>query len=489
MKLAVATLCLAALTACGKNEAPSAPGNAQQGASSPLPGPQVTTAAPIDAAIRADAENAYLFAYPLVLSALLRDAATVHQSVNRLEHVRTLADPGVSGISRPDVDMLSSSAWLDVGKEPVLLSLPDMGKRYYFVSMQDAWMRPVASFGTRANARDAGRYAVIGPDWQGTLPAGFKAIRSPTAMVWLHGRVQSFGKDDRDAVNAIQDAWQLKPLSAWGQPAADTLLSSALASAPLPGTTKTAAPVDQIATLEPAEFFDRVARLLPANPPTEADGEQLAALRALGVQAGTPFDGAALSAAQAEGLRQGVRDARDRLVAEAAKDGPDPTRGWRAEPAFDATRDAHGRAAMARRAAGRPAAADTIGFSAYADADGQPLSGARSYVLHFAANSLPPAGAFWTLTLYGDKGTLVENSLGRYAIGNRGGLRMNADGSLDIVLAHDSPGGDKASNWLPAPRDGFSLTLRVYEPAAGARQGQWLPPPCGAKAERQTASV
>jgi hypothetical protein len=85
------------------------------------------------------------------------------------------------------------------------------------------------------------------------------------------------------------------------------------------------------------------------------------------------------------------------------------------------------------------------------DADGQPMDGAHSYVLHFEKDELPPVEAFWSITMYDAEGFQVANPLERFAIGDRDDLTYNADGSLDIYMQHESPGDDKASNWLPAP--------------------------------------
>jgi hypothetical protein len=110
------------------------------------------------------------------------------------------------------------------------------------------------------------------------------------------------------------------------------------------------------------------------------------------------------------------------------------------------------------------------------DADGKPLTGANQYVLHFARNEIPPAQAFWSVTLYDEHGFPTANDLKRNAIGDRDALKFNADGSVDLYIQHASPGAEKESNWLPAPAGDFNLTMRVYSPKGEVTDGRWAPP-------------
>jgi hypothetical protein len=84
------------------------------------------------------------------------------------------------------------------------------------------------------------------------------------------------------------------------------------------------------------------------------------------------------------------------------------------------------------------------------DIEGMPLSGNNRYLIHFAAGKTPPVDAFWSLTMYDNRGFLIENPIQRYAIGDRDPLEFNADGSLDILIQHEKPEAH-TSNWLPAP--------------------------------------
>jgi hypothetical protein len=122
--------------------------------------------------------------------------------------------------------------------------------------------------------------------------------------------------------------------------------------------------------------------------------------------------------------------------------------------------------------------ADAVYPAAFVDGDGKPLDGANRYVLHFGKEELPPADAFWSLTMYDEQGFQVPNPIDRFAIGDRDKLRFNADGSLDLYIQSASPGADNESNWLPSPAAGaIQPTLRLYSPRAAVLQGTWVPPP------------
>src|SRR5262249_3156508 len=110
------------------------------------------------------------------------------------------------------------------------------------------------------------------------------------------------------------------------------------------------------------------------------------------------------------------------------------------------------------------------------DADGRQLDGDHDYVLHFAADELPPVAAFWSVTMYDDAGFQAPNVLNRFAIGDRDDLTYSNDGSLDLYLQHESPGPELESNWLPAPRGPLGVTMRLYAPTAEALDGRWNPP-------------
>jgi hypothetical protein len=75
-----------------------------------------------------------------------------------------------------------------------------------------------------------------------------------------------------------------------------------------------------------------------------------------------------------------------------------------------------------------------------------------------------------------ENGYQVANPINRFAIGDRDDLKWNADGSLDLYIQHESPGKDRAPNWLPAPLGKLGVTMRCYAPKPEIRDGSWNPP-------------
>ncbi len=119
---------------------------------------------------------------------------------------------------------------------------------------------------------------------------------------------------------------------------------------------------------------------------------------------------------------------------------------------------------------------DAIYPTAFVDAKGKPFDSGRKYVLHFTKDEIPPVRAFWSLTMYNDKQAFADNPINRYAIGDRDKLKFDDDGSLTLYIQRESPGKDKESNWLPAPKSGgFSMNLRLYWPKPAALDGTWKP--------------
>jgi hypothetical protein len=119
---------------------------------------------------------------------------------------------------------------------------------------------------------------------------------------------------------------------------------------------------------------------------------------------------------------------------------------------------------------------DAIYPRATVDADGEPLLGTNRYVIQFPKGQLPPVGAFWSITMYNAKQFFVPNPINRYAIGDRDDLKSSDDGSVTIYIQHESPGADKESNWLPAPKERFNLVMRLYRPKEEVIDGTWKIP-------------
>jgi hypothetical protein len=466
--VACAILTSALLASCGPEPPPPPP---------KVTPPPIVVAPPVNEQMKRLAQEIYVYAYPLVLMDVTRQVATAKTPINTFSHRRTLPDASATDVVNPDTDMLPSTAWLDLSKEPIVLSVPDMRGRYYLMSMQDAWTNVFASPGKRVTGTDKSDFAIVGPRWKGTLPGGVEEVKSPTDIVWVIGRTQVNGKSDVAAVNKIQDQYKLTPLSRWSKTAG----SRAAAAAPASGTRidlKTS-PAEQVAKMDARTFFTRFAEVLPSSPPTKDDAPMVDKMKRLGIVGGQPFDPSKLEASALEGINEAPKATQDAMLAAAKGTGGAEIRnGWKFHLDLGRYGVNYGkRAFVAWLGLGSDAPEDEIQMSTRLDAGGKPLDGGNKYVLHFDSGKTPPSDAFWSVTLYNDKKLLAANPIERYAIGDREKPTANPDGSLDIYIQNANPGGGKESNWLPAPKGSFNLVLRVYWPKPDVLAGRWSPPP------------
>jgi hypothetical protein len=426
--------------------------------------------------------EAVAYGFPLVIMDATRkkisNVATAGPSaapVNQFAHKPQFPDASFKDVVRANVDTLYSSAWLDLSKEPIVLSVPDTQGRYYLMPMLDAWTNVFASPGKRTTGTKAGHFAITGPGWSGTLPAGVQQLKSPTHMVWIIGRTQTNGPKDYPAVHAIQKQYKLTPLSAFGKP-----YTPPAQVAVDPNVDMKLAPVDAVAQMGTTAFFNRLAELMKDNPPPEADAPVLSKLAKLGIVPGQKFDPAKLDPALAKGLDKALPVALEKLTA-ASKESGAPVNGWRV-PSMNLGNfgtDYGTRAVVALVGLGANLAADAVYPSAFVDGAGKTLNGANRYVLHFDKGQEPPVRAFWSVTMYDPSSFFVANPINRYAVSSWMPFKRNADGSLDLYIQNESPGKDKEVNWLPAPKGDFNVTMRMYWPndkAPSIMDGTWKPP-------------
>src|SRR4051812_31388761 len=210
-------------------------------------------------------------------------AGPLRAPVNRFAHLPEFSRTPVASFITPNVDTLTSSAWLDLAREPLVLSVPDTGGRYFAMPLYDAWTTVVATIGTRTTGSRARRCVLVGPRWRGALPRDLPVVQCPTATAWALAHIRCDGESDYAAVHRLQAGIELTPLSRWRTPAAEL-------PAPFParGPLLASSPVARISRMDPAEYLGSVSRLLPDNPPHAADRARVEKLTSLGVVPGRP---------------------------------------------------------------------------------------------------------------------------------------------------------------------------------------------------------
>ena len=423
--------------------------------------------------------EAYTYLYPLVLMDATRRQAVSAQAgkvagrgpMNRFTSVRSIPSAGSVDVERPNFDTLFSIAWLDLTKEPVIVSAPDTAGRYYMLQMLDMWTEVFACPGKRTTGTGAGRFGVVPPEWQGKLPEGVQRIAAPTPYVWIIGRTQVDGPGDYEGVHKIQEGYAITPLSLSGS-------ASPPVKPPVDAPEEvTSPPVTDVEYMAPGDFFAYAAELLKVNPPHITDQPIVARMRRIGIEVGKSFDLAKVDPAVQRALKRARGEAFSAMKGK-IRALPRTVNGWQMKTD---TMGVYGnnyldRAVYAGFSIGASLPEDVVQPVNIGDADGKPLTGREKYVLHFEKNEIPPVNAFWSITLYDEEGFPTANVLNRYAIGSRDELKYNADGSLDLYFQKESPGKEREPNWIPAPAGGFNLTMRLYSPKLRVLDGRWEPP-------------
>jgi hypothetical protein len=387
--------------------------------------------------------------------------------------LRQYPDASFRDVTAPNADTLYTTAWIDVGKEPWVLSIPDMKDRYFLVPMLDGWTNVFQVPGKRTTGTGAQTYAITGPGWKGSLPPGVKEYKSPTSMVWILGRIYCTGTpEDYAAVHALQDQFTLVPLSSYGKPFTPP------AGTVDPSIDMKTAVREQVNRMDPVSYFTLLAQLMKANPPAAADAPELAKLAKIGLVAGKDFDASKLDADFVKRIPQVAFD-RIMLQFKVGKSIKN-INGWM----FDSEAGVYGmdylnRAFITAIGLGANRVQDAVYPTSLKDAEGKAYDGANKYVVHFPKGQLPPVRGFWSITMYDANYFFVANPINRYSISARQNLKANPDGSIDLYIQNQSPGADKESNWLPAPEDKFILMLRMYWPSEKSPSiinGSWKPP-------------
>ena len=424
--------------------------------------------------------DSYVYLYPLVTMEITRRqmsnvaaAEPAKAPMNVFAHIRAFPDADFRVVVRPNFDTLYSSAWLDLSDGPIVVSSPlDTDGRFFELPMYDMWTDAFAAPGQRTSGTAAAHWAVVPPGWTGALPEGVERIDAPTPTIWIIGRTQTNGPADYENVHAFQNGLALTPLAHWDDPSK--------APAPVgsvdPSVDMVTAPLELVNGMDAATYFDLALDLVTVHPPHLTDSPITMRMRRVGLTPGTKF--ADLDATVREALAH-VPTAALQSMNEAFPRIARIVDGWQMNV------DSMGvygnfyvkRAIVAMVGLGANSAEDAVYPVLMVDADGDPVTGDRDYVLHFDEAQLPPVNAFWSVTMYDAQGFQAANEIDRFAIGDRDALKYNTDGSLDLYLQHASPGADRESNWLPAPKGPLGVTMRLYSPQSPVLHNNWNPPP------------
>ena len=435
-----------------------------------------TSVSPAEA--RAIAKDAYIYGFPLVdgyriLHAYFvdRDNPEYKAPWNQIKNIPRVYTPDDKAVQTPNSDTPYSFLGMDLRAEPIVLTVPPIEKdRYFSIQLVDLYTHNFDYIGSRATGNGGGNFLIAGPGWNGEVPAGVtKVMRSETELALAIYRTQIFNPRDLDNVKAIQTGYKAQPLSAFlGQPAPKPAPAIDFIKPLTPETQKTS-----------PEFFNVLNFVLKFCPTVPSEKELMERFAKVGIGAGKTFDPTKLSPEMKKAFEEGIGDAWKEFAGGVQL----LNEGKITSGDVFGTREFMKNNYLYRWLA-------TIGIWGnskqeamypiyFTDASGQKLNGANRYTLHFSKGKLPPAHAFWSLTMYQlPESLLVANPIDRYLINSPmlPDMKMDADGGLTLYIQHESPGKDMESNWLPAPKGPFSSYLRIYWPKAEATEGKWTPP-------------
>jgi hypothetical protein len=423
------------------------------------------------------AEDIYIYGYPLLLMDLTKRAhtATAYPTLqsaplNQFAHGHFLPQPQDKYAVHPNADCLRSSAWLDLHKEPVVLTIPTCHV-YYLLSFFSSWYEIFETCSPRTSGTHRRHLSFVSPHWHGRLPPGVTRVASPTETVLIDGWFEVDNPENIESAQRIQSQFHLTPLSEW----TDTPEPHSL-----PFRTdidQITSPQNQIFTFDARLFYTRLSKLMERSPSQEADSEMLVDFVRIGFLPCEAFSFEMLHPDTMQAMHQAVAAAQQRITS-AAQD-------IRGEPISNWTPQAHPgrfrknylqRAVAARNSTDAVLAEDILCFDTAVDQNGESLNGLYKYVIRFEPDLLPPVHAFWSITLYDSRQHLCSNSIHRNVIRRGDRLKLNADNSISIFIQQEWPGEASDHNWLPAPKDAFSLALRLYWPKTDALSGSWKPP-------------
>jgi hypothetical protein len=427
------------------------------------------------------ATDAYIYGYPLVTMEMTRRVITnvaapvgTRAPMGTISKSREYPNASFRDVTAPNADTLYTQAFVDVGKEPWVLSIPDMNGRYALFPMLDGWTTVFQVPGKRTTGTAAQTYAITGPGWKGTLPSGVKEYKSPTNIVSMLGRIYCTGTpEDYAEVHKLQHEFKLVPLSSYGKPYTPP------AGTVGPSIDMKTAVRDQVNRMDAVAYFTLLSKLMKDNPPAAADAPQLARFASIGIVPGQDFDATKF---KADFVKRVPEIGFDRIMLQFKinKDVKDEN-GW----AYTTKTGIYGtdylmRALITAIGLGANRPQDAVYPTSMKDAEGRKYNGENKYVMHFPEGQLPPAQGFWSLTMYDANYFFVNNPLNRYSISARQNLKANPDGSTDLYIQKDTPGANKEANWLPAPPGDFILMLRLYWPDESDPSiidGSWKIPP------------
>ena len=428
----------------------------------------------IQAWAHALAVQAATYGAPLVAMYNLRSTVAVGPrpkalpgQIWRMEDISTPKLAAESGYVSPNLDVVYGFGFADLGAEPIILTAPNSGGRYYMIEICDMWTNAFAYPAGGASGYNGGKFALVGPGWQGTLPAGVKRIDAPTRWIEFQPRVNVKSAADLAGARKVLQAITLQGLSQY---------NGGSARQPVAYHYEVPKMNPKVATShmqfdDPLQFWSIFSAALNENPPPKNEVQSvLPQYKYLGIELGQQWTPQSVNPLILSQMKLAAQEIGDLALGTMPLAGR-LENGWVIPPAntgFGGT-DYLSRLCVAVFGLTANTASQAIYYSGVLDGNDQVMTGQKRYTMTLKppmayAQPVPPG--FWSVTMY-DKLTnyTAPNPINRYHLADYDNLKKNADGTITIYMQTTSPGADKESNWLPTPPGPFYLIFRNYAPA------------------------
>ncbi len=423
------------------------------------------------------AHEAYIYGYGIVenykavFGMSVYPESPVYSGFNNYQHMRNLYGPEMKTVVSANNDTIYSTTFADLRKEPLVITVPPTGDRYFSIQLVDMLTDNFAYIGTRSTGNQGGTYVIVGPDFKGSVDTEKfdRVIVSQAPFVALATRTAVYSTDDLKEAYKVQDGLKLT-----GYEAFTGIKSTAR-------ITEDKMPMFNPEMVYKAEgFYPLLNQLLTWQSPSTDQVAMMKKFARIDVGPYSDFDLASMPADIAAAIKAGSAQAKQVIITRANQIGT-TVQGWDYTPPMGMYgEDYLFRAAVAYKFIYTHNPEEAVYPIANIDADGNDLTGSNKYVLHYAAGKLPPIdkNGFWSLTMYDKTSRLmIENPIKRYSLGDRNkGLKYNKDGSLTLYIQKDKPSADKMGNWLPAPKGDFFLIMRAYLPKESFSNGKYRLP-------------
>ena len=386
-----------------------------------------------------------------------------------------LKDHTMREIARPNNDTLYIGCMLDLRKDPVVLDIPAFDSKYVslMVTGYDHYVNVPLSV-TKGDFKKPEKvlfYTARTENYDGKPVAGIdRSFEMTGDFVSAVFRVMPHANDKERFAKIMEQmqAVKLMTLSEFqGKPA------MAINDVQFPDVGQTDPDVYEHNFLEVMQF---VVNHTTFDPKNELDQAFLAALKPLGVEPGKTFDKNSAVQIDRKKFKTIVQQIRESEFARAM----DPAVTAELGTSMFKTKGQMTLDVLLMQSITGPIGlpATEALYPPVPTVDGQPMNAQHDYKIRMTRDEMPPAKAFWSLTLYDSaNGFFIPNDRKKYSVGENAGMKLNEDGGIEVYVAAEKPEGIPEENWLPINRkdENLDIILRIYVPD-DEKMKTWTPP-------------